>query len=218
MIEAVIFDMDGLLFDSEIYWERARREFSASQGCTWRHEDELTVKGLNSPEWAAVIKRRCELDVPGEEVIDSVVERMREQYAERLPLLPGAVDAVRNLAATYPLGLASSSPETLIQYVLNEADILSCFRAVVSSDTVGKGKPNPDVFLATADRLRRAPADIAVLEDSSAGIRAARAAGMKVIAVPNHHYPPDHAALAEADRVLASLLELRPDMMLELVS
>jgi HAD superfamily hydrolase (TIGR01509 family) len=205
LIAAVIFDMDGLLLDSEVYWERARREFTASAGCSWRERDELDAKGMNSREWAGLIRDRCGLDRDLGEIIAGVSARMRRQYEEHLPLLPGAIDAVRACAAEYPLGLASSSPLDLIEFVLAEAGLRSDFTAVVSSDEVGKGKPNPDVFLRAAKRLRVDPARAAVFEDSSSGIRAAHAAGMYVIAVPNPHYPPSAEALSLADRVLPSL-------------
>jgi HAD superfamily hydrolase (TIGR01509 family) len=210
MITAVIFDLDGLLLDSEVYWERARREYAQSLACQWSEQDELGVKGKNSREWAADILARC----PGHsirEIIDGVTARMQALYRQHLPLLPGAVQVVRALAAEYPLALASSSPPVLIQEALTDAGIRTCFRATVSSDDVGKGKPAPDVFLAAGRALGRPPAEIAVFEDSSAGIEAARAAGMRVIAVPNPHYPPSPSALASADRVLTSLVGVGSD-------
>jgi HAD superfamily hydrolase (TIGR01509 family) len=139
---------------------------------------------------------------------------MRALYHEHLPLLPGAVKVVRDLAARFPLGLASSSPPQIIAYALREASILDCFQAVVSADDVGRGKPSPDVFLVTAKRVGYPAAQTAVFEDSTAGIRAARAAGTFVIAVPNPHNPPTGEALQLADIVLASLVDFSPDMLL----
>ncbi len=208
-IRAVIFDLDGLLLDSEVYWERARREYCLSVGCCWRPEDELTVKGNNSPEWAARILEQCGLTLPPVEVIDGVVERMRESYEHRLPLLPGAVETVRMVGREYPLAIASSSPPELIEYATSRAGLRDCFAVVVSADRAGRGKPAPDVFLLTAAELGVEPASIAVFEDSSAGIRAARAAGMMTIAVPNSHYPPAQSALELADVVLPSLLDFQ---------
>lgn len=213
MIQAIIFDMDGLLLDSEVYWTRARAEYCRSQGCTWSHEDELSVKGHNSPEWAAVIKRRCSLDVPFAAIIDDVSSRMKSLYADHLPLLPGAVETVRDLHERYPLGLASSSPVDLIEFALREAGIRDCFSVLVSADEVGKGKPAPDVFLVTARRLGFPPSSIAVFEDSSAGIRAGRAAGMLVIAVPNPNFPPSEEALSLASVALTSLVDFSPDLL-----
>lgn len=207
---AVIFDMDGLLLDSEVYWERARSEFCRSRGCDWTAANEDEVKGHNSPEWAAKIKARCGLDAGTDQIIREVSDRMQALYHQGLPLLPGAREVVRELAAQYPLGLASSSPPRIIRYALGEAGILSCFRAVVSADEVGRGKPSPDVFLVTAQRLGCLPAQVAVFEDSSAGIRAARAAGAFVIAVPNPHNPPTDEALKLADIELPSLTRFSP--------
>ena len=209
----VIFDMDGLLLDSETYWERARREYCRSHGCDWTAQDELAAKGKNSPEWADLIKERCHLDSSRQEIIRGVAERMRQRYQRRLPLLPGAVSVVETLGDRFPLGLASSSPSDLIEYVLRKAGIWSRFAAVVSADEVGRGKPAPDVFLTTADRMRCRPADVVVFEDSSAGIVAARNAGMRVIAVPNRHYPPTPEALELASLVLPSLRDFREEML-----
>jgi HAD superfamily hydrolase (TIGR01509 family) len=208
--------MDGLLVDSEPYWEKARRAYTASQGCDWRAEDELGVKGKNSPEWAEAICRRCGLTVQLEEVIVGVVERMEDLYRQDLPLLPGAVDTVRALAQDYPLGLASSSPLELIEDVLTEAGIRSCFQAIASSDEAGRGKPAPDVCLLAARRLGHAPQEIAVFEDSSAGILSGKNADMRVIAVPNLHYPPGQEALDRADLVLPSLTEFTPELLQEM--
>lgn len=210
MIQAVVFDMDGLLLDSEVYWARARTDYCSRRGCRWTEEDELSVKGRNSPEWAAVIRQRCGITEPEATVIGEVEQRMRALYGERLPLLPGAAETVRLLADAYPLAIASSSPPKLIEFALREADLLSCFRAIVSADTVGKGKPAPDVFLAAAEGLGFPAAQVAVFEDSTSGIMAGRAAGMMVIAVPNAHYPPSPEALESADLVLASLEDFEP--------
>jgi HAD superfamily hydrolase (TIGR01509 family) len=213
VVSAVIFDMDGLLFDSEVYWERARTQYSAGQGCQWTVADEHDVKGMNSREWARLIHDRCGLNLALEDIIAGVTARMQSQYDERLPLLPGALEAVRACAARYPLGLASSSPPDLIGFALDTAGIRSAFSVIVSSDDVGKGKPDPAVFLETARRLRVEPPDIAVFEDSSAGIHAAHNGGMRVIAVPNPHFPPSDEALSLADNVLPSLSDFSPKML-----
>jgi HAD superfamily hydrolase (TIGR01509 family) len=216
MIEAIIFDLDGLLIDSEQNWERARHDYARSVGCDWTAEDELSAKGLNSAEWAALIRRHCGLRSTEREVISGVTDRMKKLYDQGLPVLPGAVSVVEQLAEHYPLAVASSSPPEIIEHVLKEAGIRHCFSVVVSADEVGRGKPSPDVFLVAAKRLRRDPHRIVVFEDSSAGILAADAAGMHVIAVPNSHYPPSEEALKKADLILESLLNFRPDMLLHL--
>jgi HAD superfamily hydrolase (TIGR01509 family) len=211
VIEAVIFDLDGLLLDSEVYWERARQSYAASLDCSWTADDEDEVKGMNSREWAAVIYSHCRLSRSLDEVIAGVTTRMQSLYDRHLPLLPGAVAAVRQCAGRYPLGLASSSPPELIEFALSEMGVRPSFSVIVSSDDVGKGKPNPLVYQVTASRLGVVPQNIAVFEDSSAGIFAAHAAGMHVIAVPNPHNPPSDDALSRADRVLSSLTEFGLD-------
>jgi HAD superfamily hydrolase (TIGR01509 family) len=213
LVRAVIFDMDGLLLDSEVYWEQARAGYCRSMGCTWAPDDELSVKGHNSPEWAKKIRRHCKLESDWTEIVTGVTSRMRALYDHRLPLLPGALSVVREVAARYPCAIASSSPPELIDMVVSRAGIQECFTALVSADTTGRGKPAPDVFLAAARELKTDPPTIAVFEDSGAGIRAGRAAGMVVIAVPNPHYPPPDDLLSEADIVLPSLLDFRLDML-----
>lgn len=212
-IHAVIFDLDGLLVDSEPYWERARHVFCRAEGCDWTEEDEVTVKGLNSSEWAAVISSRCGLTVGEAEIIQGVVREMHALYAEHLPLLPGALEVVNDLYPVYPLAVASSSPRELIEWVLCEAGVRPLFSVLVSADEVGRGKPRPDVFLAAARGLNRPPYQCAVFEDSTAGIRAGRAADMYVVAVPNDHFPPSAEALEMADLVVTSLRHFEPRML-----
>lgn len=213
VIRAVIFDMDGLLFDSEVYWERARRAYAADEGCEWSQADERASKGNNSREWATAMRDRCGLSAPLPEIISAVTERVKSLYEARIPLLPGAIDVVRELSARYPLGLASSSPPELIEYALGRAGIRDCFSALASSDEVPRGKPSPDVFELAARRLEYPASEIAVFEDSGAGIEAAAAASMRVFAVPNHHAPPGPEALAKAQDVLKSLRDFRPEML-----
>lgn len=206
--------MDGLLIDSEPYWERARAGYCTSQGCEWRAADELSVKGHNSIEWATVIRSRCSLSFSSELIISGVSDRVEELYRAEVPLLPGATDTVRDLARLYPLAIASSSPPRLIEYAMKQAGLFDQFQVVVSADEVGKGKPNPEVFLEAARRLGFQPAEVAVFEDSTAGIEASRRAQMFTVAVPNAHYPPTETALSGANLVLESLREFVVTMLL----
>lgn len=204
-IDAVIFDMDGLLVDSEVYWEESRREFCQTHGCDWSPDREHRVKGMNSAEWAAAIATCCDPGLSAAAIIAGVTTLMRARYDRHLPLLPGAVETVRTVAGRYPLAVASSSPAELIEWVIHEAGIRRCFRTLISADSIGRGKPAPDVFLAAARALGSEPQRTAVFEDSTAGILAGLAAGMRVIAVPNPHYPPDPDTVARAFVVLPSL-------------
>jgi HAD superfamily hydrolase (TIGR01509 family) len=169
------------------------------------------MMGMSSPEWSAYMHDTIGLAEPPEEINRLVVERMLARYAEELPLLPGAVEAVKRLAARWPLGLASSSNRPLIDRALEAAGLSGLFRATVSSEEVARGKPAPDVYLEAGRRLGVDPARTVAVEDSHNGIRAAKAAGMGVVAIPNHRFPPGEEALADANVVLGSLAELTPE-------
>lgn len=212
MIECVVFDLDGVIVDSEQVWDDVREQLVRSRGGRWHDGAQAAMMGMSSPEWSRYMHDELGLSESPEEINHEVVRLMLERYRGSLPLLDGAIDAVRRLAAAFTLGLASSSNRPLIEAVLDRAGIAACFAVVVSSEEVARGKPAPDVYLEAARRLAFAPAACAAVEDSSNGLRAARAAGMRVIAHPNAHYPPAPEALALADVVLASLEELTPDL------
>ena len=213
LIRAVIFDLDGLLLDSESAWDGARRALVAEHGLEWREGATEAMLGMSAPEWSRYV--RDELGVPLEpaEISDRVVANMLDAYEQRLPLLPGAEAAVERIAERWPLGLASSSNKPVIDRVMETSGWGEVFRVWVSSEEVDRGKPAPDVFLEAARRLGTDPGEAAGIEDSHNGILAARAAGLvRVIAIPNHEFPPGAQALAAADVVLGSLGELTPDV------
>jgi HAD superfamily hydrolase (TIGR01509 family) len=209
--DAVIFDLDGLLIDSESVWDEARREYVAQHGGRWRDGATRAMMGMSSVEWSRYVRDQLDVDRPAETISTEVADRVSELYRERLPLLPGARDAVTRLAARWPLGLASSSNREVIDLVLELAGLDSAFEATVSSEEVGRGKPAPDVYLEAARRLAVQPAACTAIEDSHNGILSARAAGMRVIAVPNSEFPPCDEALDAAAHVLDSLGELDVD-------
>jgi HAD superfamily hydrolase (TIGR01509 family) len=202
---AVIFDLDGVLIDSEAIWERARREFSAAHGGTYSDHATSDIMGMSAPEWSHYIATQLGVALPERAIDAGVVALVAAEYRRRLPLFPGAVDAVRGLAQRVPLGLASSSNRSLIELVLDLADLTDSFAATVSSEEVGRGKPAPDVYLRAAECLGFEPARCAAIEDSGNGIRSAHAAGMYVVAIPNRDYAPAPDALILADAVLANL-------------
>jgi HAD superfamily hydrolase (TIGR01509 family) len=209
MIQAAIFDMDGLLLDTEAYWDGARHDYVAERGGRWGPSDQAAVMGLNSGEWARYIQRRFGVADGEAAIIEAVIARLVALYRRQgAPLLPGAVAAVRGLAARVPLAVASSSPRRIIETALAAADLADQFQAVVSSDEVPRGKPDPAVYLEAARRLGVAPAACLAFEDSTNGLLAARAAGMTVVAVPNQTYPPSPASLAGVALVLATLADL----------
>jgi HAD superfamily hydrolase (TIGR01509 family) len=211
-MRAVVFDLDGVLIDSEPVWERVRRRYVAEAGGTWQPDSQQRLMGMSTAEWARYLS--AELGVPHapERVATDVIERMARSYDDDgLPLLPGAVDVVRRAADRYPLGLASSSPRRLIDTVLAEARLTGLFAVTISTEEVPRGKPFPDVYLAVATKMGVPPGDCVAVEDSSNGLRSAHAAGMRVIAVPHPAYPPAPDALALADRIVTRLDELFSD-------
>lgn len=212
MIEAVVFDLDGVLLASEEVWDEVRERFVRGRGGRYDDEVQRAMMGMSSSEWSQYL--HDEAGVPDEPaaINREVVRLMLEAYRERLPLIEGAVDAVRRLAEQWPLGVASSSNRELIDAVLRESGLAPCFRATVSSEEVPRGKPAPDVYLEAARRLGAAASACAAVEDSHSGIRSAKAAGMRVVAIPNPTYPPGDEALAEANVVLSSLDELAPEI------
>ena len=208
MIDAVVFDLDGVLVDSEEIWDRAREDLAKERGGRWHDGAHRDMMGMSSKEWSRYMHDVIGLEESPEEINGEVVGRLTELYGEHLPVIPGAKDAVERIAARWPLGLASSSNRELIDLVLELLGIRALFAATVSSEEVARGKPAPDVYLEAARRLGVDPTRAAAVEDSRKGILAAKAAGMRTIAIPNSHFPPGEDALAAADEVLASPAEL----------
>ena len=211
MTEAVVFDLDGLLLDTEQVWDEVREAITRERGGRWHDRAQADMMGMSSTEWSRYMHDDLGLREPPEELNRIVVERMQERYRERLPLIDGAVEAVRRIGARWPLGLASSSNRPLIDLALAAMGVAELFRATVSSEEVERGKPAPDVYVEAARRLGFRPEDVVAVEDSASGIRSAKAAGMRAIAIPNPHFPPPPDVLAQAEVVLLSLAELTLD-------
>ena len=209
MIEAVVFDLDGVIVDSEQVWDEVREAYVHETGGTYGDQSARDMMGMSSPEWSRYMAET--LAVPGtpEEINAAIVERMLARYGDAPPLIEGAVAAVRRIAAYVPLAIASSSNPELIDVVLRSSGLAADFVTAVSSEEVPRGKPSPDVYLEAARRLGADPVRCGAVEDSHNGIRSAKAAGMRVVAVPNPHYPPDDEALALADVVVSSIGELQ---------
>jgi HAD superfamily hydrolase (TIGR01509 family) len=210
VIEAVVFDLDGVILQSEEVWDEVRGAFIRERGGRYDAEAQRAMMGMSAPEWSRYVHEELGLPNPPEEISDEILRRMIARYHENLPLIPGAREAAERLAARWPLGIASSSNRPLIDAALELAGLAHLFQATVSSEEVPRGKPAPDVYLEAARRLGVAPERAAAIEDSHAGIRSAKAAGMRVVAIPNPSYPPDEHALAEADVVLDSISQLTP--------
>jgi HAD superfamily hydrolase (TIGR01509 family) len=210
VIGAVVFDLDGVIVDSEHVWDAAREALAREQGGRWHENAQRDMMGMSSVEWSRYMHEVIGLEDPPEEISAAVVRRLEAIYREELPLIDGASEAVAGLAERWPLGVASSSNRPIIDLVLNLSGLDRYFRVTVSSEEVPRGKPSPDVYLEAARRLGSDPKETAAIEDSNNGILSARAAGMRVIAIPNMRYPPGEEALAEADVVLRSISELTP--------
>ena len=211
-VAAVVFDLDGVLVDSEQLWDRARRELVEERGGVWREDATRAMMGMSSREWSRYLHDELQVDLEPAEISAAVVAKLEQLYREQRPLLPGARAAVLALAQRWPLGLASSANREVIDLVLELAELEDSFAATVSSEEVPRGKPAPDVYLEAARRLGVAPTDCAAVEDSTTGLRAAAAAGMRIIALPNRAVPPAEDALQLADVVIGSLDELRPTL------
>ncbi|GAC1325954.1 MAG: HAD family phosphatase [Mycobacteriales bacterium] len=207
-----MFDLDGVVVDSEPVWERVRRQFVADHGGLWTSDAQQRLMGMSTPEWAGYLAVELGVGLPVDGVALAVVELMAAAYREELPLLPGAVDAVRRIAARWPVAVASSSARPLIDTVVVGAGLSEILRVTVSSEEVARGKPAPEVYLAAATGLGIAPSSCVAVEDSSNGLRSAAAAGMRVVAVPQPGYPPDPDALALAAAVLGSIEELTVEL------
>ena len=210
MIEAVIFDLDGVIVDSEQVWDAAREGLARERSGRWHEGAQRDMMGMSSTEWSRYMHDVIGLRDPPEEISAEVVRRLEATYREELPLIPGAREAVARLAERWPLGVASSSNRPIIDLVLDLGGLGRFFRATASSEEVPRGKPSPDVYLEVARRLGVDPKKTAAIEDSHNGIMSAKAAGMRVIAIPNERFPPEKEAISEADAVLGTISELTP--------
>lgn len=209
-VRAVIFDMDGVIVESEQLWDSVREELVATAGGRWLTDSDTAMMGMAAPEWSAYMRDHLQVPLTAEEINRRVVERLAERYSAELPLIDGAVDAVRAAAARWPVAIASSSDRELIDLVTARAGITQELTATVSSEEAGRGKPAPDVFLDAARRLSADPAECVVVEDSANGIRAAIAAEMRVIAVPSRDFPPPAEVLELAALVVGQVADVTP--------
>ncbi len=206
LISCVIFDLDGVLVDSEIWWDEVRTAFAADHDRSWTAADQAAVMGANSAGWARIMRERLDLDLPDADIERAIVEGVVTRYrTEGAPRIDGAVEAVRRIAVDHPVAVASSAHRAVIDAALEATALVGTFAVVVSSDEVAHGKPAPDVYLEAARRLGCDPASCLVVEDSLNGVRAAKAAGMTVVLVPNHSVPPAEGTVELADLVLDRL-------------
>src|SRR5436305_2248570 len=215
-LAAVIFDLDGVLIDSEGLWNQARMQIADENGGHWAEGAQRAMMGMSSPEWSQYMHEELGVDMEPDQISATVVSRLERLYREHVPLLPGARQVVAAFSEVWPLGLASSANRPIIELVLQLSQLSERFKATVSSEEVPEGKPAPDVYLEAARRLGVDPERCAAVEDSTNGLLSAAAAGMTVIAVPNREFPPREDALSLASAVLGSLAELEPGLIVEL--
>jgi HAD superfamily hydrolase (TIGR01509 family) len=211
-IQAVIFDMDGVLVDSEEYWWQSRVEFADKIGKHWSFDDQRAAMGRNTIEWARVMQERLQTDMPLDDIIEQVRSGVIARLEARLPVLPGALESVRTAASAYHVALASGSPKLVIQKVISLMSLERAFEVIVYGDDMPHGKPEPDVYLETARQLGLEPSACIGIEDSANGLRALKAAGMYVLAVPSPGFPLMDDVLALADRVIPSLEAFSVDL------
>jgi HAD superfamily hydrolase (TIGR01509 family) len=216
MIDAVIFDMDGLLVDSEPLWQRARIETFGADRLRWTDADQQAIMGSSTRAWADFLAERLDHAYTPDDIIERVVSQMVTYYRTEVPLLPGARDIVATLRGRLPLGVASGSSHRLIEAVLGSAGWGDIFVEVLSGDDFKHGKPAPDIYLAILDRMGLQADRTVVFEDSANGILAGRAAGMHVFAVPSSYHRASDEVLAQATRVLDTLAAFQLDMLSEL--
>jgi HAD superfamily hydrolase (TIGR01509 family) len=212
MIEAVIFDLDGVLIQSEEVWDEVREKMTHDLGGTWHANASRDMMGMSSPEWSRYMKEQLGVGLTPKQINEEAVQRMQAAYAGHLPLIPGAMEAVERMAARWPLGLASSSNRPLIDKVLEVSCLAEYFQATVSSEEVERGKPQPDVFLAVAHQMAVDPVSCAAIEDSHTGVQSAHSAGMAVVVMPNQAFPPGEEVIRLAESVVGSLPELTVEL------
>lgn len=217
VLDAIVFDMDGVLFDTEQVWNVVRHDYAVAHGGHWDEEDQRAVMGDNSRQWSRYMHERCGIPLSPQEIFTGVLAELRMRYERELAVYPGAREAVAGLASSYRLAVASSSPRELVETALRVSGLAEHFSVIVSSDEVAHGKPEPDVYLEACRRLGADRSRTVAVEDSTNGIRAAVAAGLVVVAIPNPQFPPPPDVVRMAHLALPSILELSVEAVESLV-
>jgi HAD superfamily hydrolase (TIGR01509 family) len=204
----VVFDLDGVLIDTEPTWDAARRAVAFDLGGTWSDSATTDMMGMSSSEWSRYLHDRLGARADPTEIVRRVERRVLAALQDDVPWIAGARQAVERLGAALPVGIASSANRSVIDLAVERGNLGRFVQVSVSSEEVEHGKPQPDVYLEAARRLGRPPAEGVAVEDSTNGLYSAAGAGFAVIAFPNRRFPPDAAALELAADVIASLDEL----------
>jgi mannitol-1-/sugar-/sorbitol-6-/2-deoxyglucose-6-phosphatase len=211
-IQAVIWDMDGVIVDSEVYWLQSREEFARDLGKGWTDSDQRKCMGRSTIEWAQVMQEILSTTMTLDEIMADMIARVMRHYEERMPARPGALEAVRLSAANYRVALASGSPTAVIDHVLKLTGLDKVFETVVYGDDMEHGKPAPDIYIETMKRLNVTPEVSIGIEDSGNGIRSLKAAKMFAIAAPSPAFPLSNEVLELADAHISSLEEFSLDL------
>jgi HAD superfamily hydrolase (TIGR01509 family) len=211
-IEAVVFDLDGVLVQSEELWDAARRELAGEHDVDWPDDATDAMMGMSSKEWSSYMHDEVGVPDSPDEINRKVLAWVEKRYRDDLPWIDGARDAVRRIGAEFPLGLATSSNREIIDIVVEVGGFEDLLKVTVSSEEVEKGKPAPDVYLEATRRMGVDPSRTAAVEDSTNGLLAAKAAGTRVIAIPNDAHPPAQKGLDAADVVLDSIDDLTAEI------
>lgn len=215
-IQAVVFDMDGILVDSEVLWRLAREEFAADHGMTWSAEDQESTMGCNTAMWSRIMVQRLQLrerlGMDEAAIATEIKRRLLAKYQAHLPEREGAIAAVRLAATKYKVALASGSPNELARYILGVTGLDQVFLAATYGDDVAHGKPAPDIYLDVLKKIGVAPEHAVGVEDSGNGIRSLRAAGMGIIAAPGPEFPLSEEVLAMADVRITEMTEFNLDL------
>lgn len=210
---AVVFDLDGILVETEALWDEVRRGLAAAEGIPWPEAATAAMMGMSTPEWSTYLAETVGLSGTPEEVGKRVIDGMAARYATGLPVLPGAQAAVRRMAEHHLVGVASSSPRRLIYLVVYELGLDGVFTATVSTEEVAAGKPAPDGYLRACELLGVSPHDAVGIEDSTNGIRSLHAAGMTIIHIPPSFHAPDEETRALCDAIIPTLDRLTEELL-----
>lgn len=206
MIKAVIFDMDGLLIDSEPVWFRAKEDLLKEINYKWTWEDQKNSMGVSTETWVNYVYNFADQKFTKEEVLHGITDRMKTYYKNgEIDLMPGANEALQFAKNNFKVGLASGSYKDLLYGAVKSNNWESIFEEILSSDDIERGKPQPDIYLEVMKRLGVLPEECIVLEDSRDGIKAGVAAGAKVITVPSKDVPVPPEVLDSAYAVIDSL-------------
>ena len=215
-IQAVVFDMDGILIDSEVLWRQVREEFAADNGMVWSAEDQASTMCCNTRMWSRIMVERLQLQerlgMDDAAIAKEIKGRLLRKYEAHRPEREGAVASVLRVAQKYKVALASGSPNELATHVMKMTGLDKVFLATMYGDDVTHGKPAPDIYLEVLKKLGVAPEHAVGIEDSGNGIRSLRAAGMGIVAAPGPEFPLTEEVLALADVRIEHMEAVTPEL------